>query len=1047
MKHRFFWRTAILATSWLGLNSLVASAQPVVWVTPSLQRTTQTDPAGSGALAQISAGKGEYESFQIVVRGPASGLTNVNVAVSNLIGPGGAVIPSTNFTLFSEHYVYVSTSSPNWGGTNQPLGAGWYPDGLVPFNDPNTGAPLSGSGAALVAVPFNLNPNVNQGIWVDLLVPRSAVAGQYSGTFTVSSNQGNTTGTISLTVWNFTLPLKSTLKSTFLYWNTSGLASDEELLRNKLEPLREAASEQSTLMSGYGLGDIGLPFWSGADVSNCSMSAAPSTSQLQASVASQTAGLSSYIYSADEIGNCPSLFPTMQQWAYNMHQSGVNNLVTMAPTQALFSDGSGTGRSAVDIWTMLPVTYNGATSLVAQALAKGDSAWSYNTLVQDSYSPKWEIDFAPINYRIQPGFISQSLGLTGLLYWKVDGWNTADPWNQVNNAGLYSSNNYPGEATLVYPGTQVGISGVAPSMRLKWLRDGVEDFEYVAMLKALGQGSQALSLAQSVGPDWTNWTRNTTLLASVRQQLGQLLDQLSGGSPPPTVPPKPVNPSPASGATGVSLNPTLSWSASSGATSYDIYFGTTSTTLVATVTGTTYAPGTLLPNTTYNWGIVAKNSAGSNSSAGWTFTTGSAAPPPPNAPANPNPASGTSGVSSSLTLTWSASANATSYDVYFGSSPSPAFVMNTAGASYAPAGLTGGTTYYWQIIAKNSAGTASSAVWSFSTASGISVPPKPVNPSPATGATGVSLNPVLSWGAATGATSYDVYFGTTSTSLVATVTGTTYSPGTLAANTVYNWGVVAKNSAGSNSSAGWTFTTGAAAVPLPAAPANPNPASGATGVNLTPTLSWGAAANATSYDVYFGQSSPAFVTNTTGTSYTPGALTSSSTYSWLVVAKNSSGSATSATWTFTTSAPGPVTPTEVSASPSSGSGKIETLVLTFGDGNGFTDIAGAGAMINSSQNGTNACWFYYDRSSNSLSLASDSTANWTPVPTGGSVSNSQCTISSVSATGFGTTFSLKLVITYNRTFAGTRNVYGYVQSMGGRSPGYQLLGSWIVPNR
>ena len=53
-----------------------------------------------------------------------------------------------------------------------------------------------------------------------------------------------------------------------------------------------------------------------------------------------------------------------------------------------------------------------------QALAKGDSLWSYNTLVQDPYSPKWEIDFDPINFRIQPGFISQSLGPTGMLYWR-----------------------------------------------------------------------------------------------------------------------------------------------------------------------------------------------------------------------------------------------------------------------------------------------------------------------------------------------------------------------------------------------------------------------------------------------------------------------------------------------------------------------------------------------------------------------------------------------------------------------------------------------------
>ena len=61
----------------------------------------------------------------------------------------------------------------------------------------------------------------------------------------------------------------------------------------------------------------------------------------------------------------------------------------------------------------------GTAQSYLSALAKGDEVWSYNTEVQDPYSPKWEIDFAPINFRIQPGFINQSLHLTGLLYWSV----------------------------------------------------------------------------------------------------------------------------------------------------------------------------------------------------------------------------------------------------------------------------------------------------------------------------------------------------------------------------------------------------------------------------------------------------------------------------------------------------------------------------------------------------------------------------------------------------------------------------------------------------
>src|SRR5690242_14945564 len=46
----------------------MASGQsgPIVWTAPSLQRVGPSDAAGSGTLAQLYAGKGEYESFQII---------------------------------------------------------------------------------------------------------------------------------------------------------------------------------------------------------------------------------------------------------------------------------------------------------------------------------------------------------------------------------------------------------------------------------------------------------------------------------------------------------------------------------------------------------------------------------------------------------------------------------------------------------------------------------------------------------------------------------------------------------------------------------------------------------------------------------------------------------------------------------------------------------------------------------------------------------------------------------------------------------------------
>ena len=526
-----FSRKTLLPTFVVCVSALATQAyadNPTVWTAQSLHRVGMSDPAGSGAQASLWAARGEYESFQIVVNGGSQGLSHVNVTVSDLSGPGGEAIPKTSFTLYREKYMHVTSSSPNWKGSNQPRGAGWYADALIPFTDPDTGKPLSG--AAISAVPFDLKAGVNQPIWVDLLVPRNAKAGKYSGTYTVTSDQGNFTAPIALTVWNFTLPASPSLKSSFLFFQAGSLAAERELLRNKLTPLSTSPQDQPGLMKEFGLNTTNIGPFSGADIGRCSMSPAPSASQFQALAAAQQKGLMLYNYSADEIGHCSNLYPTIKQWAKNMHQAGIRNLISMSPTPALYDDGSGTGRSAVDIWVLLPVMYNNSQAQVKQVLQKGDNVWSYNTLVQDAYSPKWEIDFDPVDFRIQPGFISQSLNLTGMLYWRVDRW-PADPWNNVNNAGTFASANYPGDGMLVYPGQQVGVKGVVASMRVKWLRDGVQDYDYVEILKKLGREDVAMQIARSVGPDWTNWTRDPNAIENARKKLGETIDAIMNAAP------------------------------------------------------------------------------------------------------------------------------------------------------------------------------------------------------------------------------------------------------------------------------------------------------------------------------------------------------------------------------------------------------------------------------------------------------------------------------------------------------------------------------------
>lgn len=489
-----------------------------VWVSSSLERTGQTGEPHAASEAVLFAARLEYTAFQIVIHAQPGGLSNVNVAASSLTRADGRTIDSRHLSLYREHYVFVDRPSPDWHGPNQSRGAGWYADPLIPFVDPRSGRPPVR--AALAAAPFKVEAGKNQPIWIDVYVPPGSAAGTYSGSIKIRADQGDVSVPVKLTVWNFSLPLAPSMKSVFQFWTPANRDSIEELLRHKVMPQKVDPRTEAGLVEKFGLNMTTTGFWSGADNGHCTMGDPPSPEEARKAAASHSQRLFLVNYTADEIDHCANLYPAMEAWGASLHQAGIKNLAVMSPVPQLLG--------AVDIWVLLPKMYDSAGSQIAQARARGAEIWSYNTLVQDGYSPKWTIDFDPIGIRLQAGFLSQSLGITGLLYWRVDKWGS-DPWNNVNNSGVFSSNNYPGEGVLVYPGGPVGLAGVVGSIRLKQIRQGIQDYEYVEILKKLGQGDWALKEVKRIAPDWKNWTRDTEAVEAVRRELGERIQQLTAG--------------------------------------------------------------------------------------------------------------------------------------------------------------------------------------------------------------------------------------------------------------------------------------------------------------------------------------------------------------------------------------------------------------------------------------------------------------------------------------------------------------------------------------
>lgn len=278
------------------------------------------------------------------------------------------------------------------------------------------------------------------------------------------------------------------------------------------------------------------------------------------------------------------------------------------------------------------------------------------------------------------------------------------------------------------------------------------------------------------------------------------------------LPATPSGPSPANGATNQSINVDLDWADASGARSYDVYFGTsTSPPWYGITDSSSFALPPLSCSTHYYWRVVAKSACGNTGGPVWDFVTVCCAP---DTPSGPSPANGSTNQSINADLDWGDTAGATSYDVYFGTSASPPLFGNTASSYYALPTLSYLTKYYWKIVAKSSCGETAGPVWNFTTGS-CQTPANPAGPSPSDGASGQSIEVDLDWEDAAGATSYDVYFGTTSNPpLHGNTRSSSYALPTLSGGTRYCWKVVAKNACGNTEGPVWSFTTRAGSLNL-----------------------------------------------------------------------------------------------------------------------------------------------------------------------------------------------------------------------------------------
>ncbi len=255
----------------------------------------------------------------------------------------------------------------------------------------------------------------------------------------------------------------------------------------------------------------------------------------------------------------------------------------------------------------------------------------------------------------------------------------------------------------------------------------------------------------------------------------------------------------------------------------------------------------------------------------------------------------------SATVSWTAVSNALSYAVDYKLSTATTWTSFSTAQTATSANLTGLTAnsaYNWRVTATCTAGAGNAVSANFNTAANCGDP---------TGLSSSSItnnSATVSWTAVANALSYAVDYklstATTWTSFTTAQTATSANLTGLAANSAYNWRVIATCTAGAGNAISANFTTAA----------NCGDPTGLTSSAITSnsaTVSWTPVTNALDYALDYKLSTAttwtSFSSALTTTSASLSGLTQTSIYNWRVTARCSAGTGNAVAAQFTTLTP------------------------------------------------------------------------------------------------------------------------------------------------
>jgi fibronectin type 3 domain-containing protein len=512
--------------------------------------------------------------------------------------------------------------------------------------------------------------------------------------------------------WTFTPIAFGTKYGNGQFWamDAPDYGLNDAIAANSANPLQFVAAD----FNGDGLTDVALVGLAGADYIVVGMSVPNSSAN---SRGDGTFGVQN-IYLTPAAGGQASDF---------------NNWAATPGVKAVGGDFDGDGFGDIALaggqgWTTVPIVYarNPFAGSVSFVVTNNNNTANMSAFASAASQPRAQVVMGDFNgdgisdLATVGGAGSTEIdialgesGLPGSMSWLANSTSLGPFTQAAARANTFATSaGHGGRFSFTAPTVpNLVASGITNAVSLAWSAPGGA-YGYDLLRGTTANGESTTPVASNL--TGTTYTDNG-LVAGTKYYYKVVAKGVAGSStsaeasatPVPAIPAVPTLQSVTAGDAQV----TVTYTASLGASSYTIYY---TTTAGGEATGSQYAGqiqttvtiGGLTNGTKYYFKVAAVGTGGSSAMSNELSATPMGA-----APAAPTLQTATAGTSQ-VALTWTASAGATSYTLYrsttAGGEATGTAIPNISTTSYTNTALTGGTKYYYKVVALK--GTAASAM-------------------------------------------------------------------------------------------------------------------------------------------------------------------------------------------------------------------------------------------------------------------------------------------------------------------------------------------------